>query len=186
MIARVVTTVIAIAFAVVSAVMPAWAGGPADNPTCFIAKKTNTALPGTISANVQNALTQGNTDVDFTLRLSGDNGKTFTFFRASVNMQVFSRSNAGIICALLFDVSVPPAPPTPQAALDLRAAILSHFGLSPTAQFFLTSASLSNDEVQGSTGQWFCNSTLTDPSVLAGPCNPQRGGSMADVILYVK
>jgi hypothetical protein len=138
------------------------------------------ALPGTISANVQNALTQGNTDVDFALRLSGDGGKTFTFFRASVNMTVFSRSNAGIICTLLFDT------PAPQGAGDLRAAILSHFGLSPTAQFFLTSRSLSNDEVQGSTGQWFCPNTFTDPSLLAGACNPQRGGSMADVILYVQ
>ncbi len=180
MIARVALTMLVIGCAFISAVTPAWAGGPADNPTCLIPKKTNTALVGTISANVQNALTVGNTDVDFTLRLSGDGGKTFTFFRASVNTTVFSRSNAGLICTLLFDT------PAPQGAGDLRAAILSHFGLSPTAQFFLTNKSLTNDEVQGSTGQWFCPNTFTDASVLAGPCNPQRGGSMADVILYVQ
>ena len=187
MIARIVLTV----FAVLSAVMPVWAGGPGDNPTCFIAKKTNTALVGTISANVQNAITPGNTDVDFTLRLSGDGGKTFTFFRASVNMTVFSRSNEGIICGLLFD-------PAPQAALDLRAAILNTFGLSPTAQFFITTKSVTNFEIQGSTGQWFCNNTFTDPTVItpptpcpgspAPPAPPilPRGGSMADVILYVQ
>ena len=181
MIARVVLTV----FAVLSAVMPVWAGGPGDNPTCFIAKKTNTALVGTISANVQNATTQVGTDVDFTLRLT--DGRTLSFFRASVNMTVFSRSNAGIICTLLFDTGQG----IPQAALDLRAAILNTFGLSPTAQFFLTTKSISNDEVQASTGQWFCNNTFTDPSLLSGSCattNPptERGGSMADVILYVK
>lgn len=185
MIARVALTVFVVGILFVSVVTPVSAGGPADNPTCLIAKKTNTALVGTISAGVQNALTQGNSDVDFTLRLSGDAGKTFTFFRASVNMQVFSRSNAGIICTLLFE-NVPQFPPPPQAALDLRAAILSHFNLSPTAQFFITSKSVTNDEVQGSTGQWFCNNTFTDASVLAGPCNPQRAGSMADVILYVQ
>ena len=185
MIARVVLTVFAVRFAVVSPVMPAWAGGPADTPTCVIAKKTNTALLGTISANVQNAATQGNTDVDFTLRLAFANDKTATFFRASVNMQVFARSNAGIICALLFDTT----PTPPQAALDLRAAILAAFGLSPTAQFFLTASSLSDDETQGQTGQWFCNNTFTDPTQLSGPCfaaGTGRGGSMADVILYVK
>lgn len=174
---RVMMIAFTIAMTLASVVVPAWAGGPQDNPTCLIAKKTNTAIEGTISANVQNALTQGNTDVDFTLRLA--TGKTVTFFRASVNMQVFARSNAGIICDLLNSN-------TAQAAVDLRAAILNAFGLSPTAQFFLTDKSISNDETQGATGQWFCNNTFTDPTLLSGPCAPQRGGSMADVTLYVQ
>ena len=174
---RVMMIAFTIAMTIASVVVPAWAGGPQDNPTCLIAKKTHTAIQGTISANVQNALTQGNTDVDFTLRLAS--GKTVTFLRASVNTQVFARSNAGIICDLL-NTS------TAQAAVDLRAAILNAFGLSPTAQFFVTADSISNDETQGATGQWFCNNTFTDPTLLSGPCAPQRGGSMADVTLYVQ
>jgi hypothetical protein len=176
---RVMTIALTIAMAIGSMVAPAWAGGPADDPPCVIANPGgSTALRGTIAAHVQNAATQGNTDVDFTLRL--ERGGALAFFRASVNMQVFARSNEGILCDLLNSNNT-------QAAADLRAAILRAFGLPSTALFWLTDKSISNAEIQGVSGQWFCNNTYTDPTMPAGPCGAtQRGGSMADVILYVK
>ena len=95
-------------------------------------------------------------------------------------MQVFARSNEGILCDLLNTNNT-------QAAVDLRAAILRTFGFSSTGLFWLTDKSISNAEIQGVSGQWFCNNSYTDPTLPAGPCGAsQRGGSMADVILYVK
>lgn len=176
---RVMMIVFTIAMTIASVVVPAWAGGPNDNPTCIINNPGGgTAVRGTIAAHVQNGATAGNTDVDFTLRL--ERGGALAFFRASVNMQVFARSNEGILCDLLNTNNT-------QAAVDLRAAILRTFGFSSTGLFWLTDKSISNAEIQGVSGQWFCNNTYTDPTLPAGPCGAsQRGGSMADVILYVK
>ena len=170
-----------IAIAIVPIATPAWAGGPADNPSCLVMNPGggSTALRGTVSANVQDAATHGGTNVDFTLRL--ERGGAIAFFRASVFMTVFARSNEGILCALLSDS-------TAQAAVDLRAAILQAFGLPSGAHFSLTDKSVSKAEIQGTTGQWFCNNTFTDPTLISGPCvaTGERGGSMADVTLYAQ
>jgi len=181
MMVRVVMIVLATAFVVVQTALPASAGGPADVASCVVPKHPRgaTIVRGTVNAAVQNATTQGDTDVDFTLRL--ERGGAVEFFRASVPMQVFASSNEGILCKLLFETT----PSTSPAALSLRAAILATFGLPATAKFLLTSTSVSKAETQGEAGQWFCNNTYTDPSLLHGPCSPQRAGSMADVILYV-
>jgi hypothetical protein len=172
----------AIALAIVPIATPARAGGPADNPSCLLINPGggSTALRGTVAADVQNATTQGNTDIDFTLRL--ERGGALSFFRASVNMQAFARSNEGIVCELLNSSNA-------QAAVDLRAAILRAFGLPPAARFWITDKSVSKAEIQGVSGQWFCNNTYTDPTLPFGPCaatGTERGGSMADVILYVQ
>lgn len=179
---RAMIIVFAIAVAVVQTVVPASAGGPADIPGCVVPNPPGgaTALRGTVAAGVQDASTVGTTNVDFTLRL--ERGGALAFFRTSVPMQVFARSNEGILCALLND------PTTSQGALDLRAAILKSFGFPPTARFWLIDRSVSKAEIQGTVGQWFCNDTFTDPTLLAGPCvaQPPRGGSMADVLIYVQ
>jgi len=167
--------------AIVPIATPAWAGGPGDNPPCVVANPGggSTALRGTVAANVQNAATQGNTDVDFTLRL--ERGGALAFFRASINMQVYARSNEGILCEILNTSNA-------QAAVDLRAAILRTFGLPSTARFSLTDKSVSKAEIQGVSGQWFCNNTYTNPTLMNGPCvfTGERGGSMADVTLFVQ
>jgi hypothetical protein len=178
MTARVLMIVFTIAVAVGQTVMPALAGGPADNPSCLVINSPGgaTVLRGTVSASVQDASTSGDTNIDFTLRL--ERGGALGFFRASLFTQAFARSNEGILCTLL-DES------TNAGAVSLRAAILSAFGLPSGARFWLTTKSLSKAEIQGDVGQWFCNNTYTDPTLLAGSCTPQRAGSMADVILYV-
>lgn len=174
---------IAIAIALFPVVTPASAGGPNDVPPCVLGKVGGLAsIQGTVAAGVQNATTQGTTDVDFTLRL--ERGKTRGFFRASVPMQVFAASNEGILCNLLDENTSP-------AAVSLRAAILAHFGLPSTARFWLSTRSVTNAETQGEVGQWLCNNTYTDPSLLAGPCSlsdppTMRGASIADVVLYVQ
>jgi hypothetical protein len=177
--ARRIFIVCAILMLIAQTVVPASAGGPADDPSCLVDKKPagSTQLQGTVAVHVQDAATNAVTTTDFTLRLS--RGGALQFFRVSIDMQVFAVSNEGILCVLLRDAG--------GAAATTRAAILSAFGLSPSAQFFLISKSLSNAEIQGNTGQWFCNNTFTDTS-LAPPCpaQPPRGGSMADVTLYVK
>jgi hypothetical protein len=170
------------ALAIVPIATPAWAGGPADNPTCQVMNPGggSTSLRGTVAANVQDAATHGGTNVDFTLRL--ERGGALAFFRASVFMTVYARSNEGILCSLLSDN-------TTQAAVDLRAAIRQAFGLPPTARFSVTDKSVSKAEIQGATAQWFCNDTFTDPTLPSGPCaatGTERGGSMADVILYAQ
>jgi hypothetical protein len=180
---RVVVTVFAIAVAVLSAAMPAWAGGPGDNPSCVVPNPPGgaTALRGTVAVGVQNAAVQANTDADFTLRLS--RGGALAFFRVSLNMQVFSISDEGILCHLLNDdQSV--------AAASTRAAILTTFALPQSSKFFLTDKSLSNSEIQGSVNQWLCNQTFTPTNPpLAPPTScqvPPRAASMADVVIYVK
>ena len=96
-------------------------------------------------------------------------------------MQVYARSNEGILCEILNTSNA-------QAAVDLRAAILRTFGLPSTARFSLTDKSVSKAEIQGVSGQWFCNNTYTDPTLMNGPCvfTGERGGSMADVTLYAQ
>src|SRR5439155_21816994 len=105
-------------------------------------------------------------------------GGAIAFFRVSLFMQVFAVSNEGILCHLLRD-------DTSTAAANTRAAILSAFGFSQNASFYLVDKSLSNAEIQGTTGQWLCNNTFTDPGTpnpAASPCptQPPRGASMAD------
>src|SRR5690242_4985336 len=178
---KVMLSLVVILAVVVTGMAPAWAGGPADNPSCLVKNPGggSTALRGTVAVGVQNAITQGNTDVDFTLRL--EKGGAIAFFRASVNMQVFARSNEGVLCSLLND-----DPST--AAASLRAAILQAFGLPSTAQFALTDSSISKAEIQGSVNQWLCNGTFTTPLPLAAPpCGAAaRGASMADVVIYAQ
>jgi hypothetical protein len=158
---------------------PAWAGGPADNPTCLVKKHGGSvALKGTVAVGAQ-SLDQANTDVDFTLRL--ERGGSLAFFRASVNMQVYGVSNEGILCTLLND-------DTSVAATTLRAAILQAFGLSKATRFVLTDSSISKAEIQGSVNQWMCNGTYTNPTPLAEPTcgTAARGASMADVVIYAQ
>jgi hypothetical protein len=173
----------ALAVAMGSVAMPAWAGGPGDLiPSCLVANPPGgaTALRGTIAVGVQDASTPSNTDVDFTLRL--ERGGALAFFRTSVNMQVFATSNENIICALLRDNTTSPG------AIDLRAAIRRAFGFSSTAAFFIVDKSLSKAEIQGESTQWLCNDTYTPqtnpPS--SPQCAPPRGSSMADILIYVK
>jgi hypothetical protein len=184
MIARIFLTILAVGVAVVTSSMPAVAGGPGDTPpSCLVANPPGgaTALRGTVAVGVENAVTQGNTNVDFTLRL--ERGGALAFLRASVNMTVFATSNENILCTLLADSSDP-------GAIALRAAILQAFGFRNTANFFIVDKSVSKAEIQGSTNQWLCNSTFTTPAPLSSPppsCqSPPRGSSMADVLLYVK
>jgi hypothetical protein len=181
---RVAITVLAIAIAVTQTVMPASAGGPADNPPCVLANPPGgaTALRGTVAVGVQNAAPNVTTDVDFTLRL--ERGGASAFLRASVPMQVYGFSNEGILCSLLNEST------TNGAALNLRAAILTQFGFPSTATFWLVEKSLSKAEIQGTSGQWLCNNTWTNPVIVAppvcasGPPTP-RASSMADVLIYV-
>jgi hypothetical protein len=168
----------------VPSVMPASAGGPADNPACLVGKVGGLkSIQGTVAVNVRNAVTMGATDVDVTMRMSA--GKTPVFFRANVpNVQVNGTSNEGILCNLLDENQSP-------AASALRAAILAQFGFAPTARFVLGPKSVTNAEIQGAVGQWLCDGTYTDPTLLAGPCSvddppTMRGASMADVVLYVQ
>jgi hypothetical protein len=184
---RAAITVLAIAIAVPQSGMPASAGGNADDPPCVLPNPPGgaTALRGTVAVGVQNAAATGDTDVDFTLRL--ERGGALAFFRASVLMQVFARSNEGILCSLLNEDLAT----TSQAARDLRAAILRSFGFPPTAVFWLVEKSVSKAEIQGTVGQWLCNNTWTNPLIItppvctSGPPTP-RGSSMADVLIYVK
>ena len=181
---RAAITVFAIAIAMTQTVMPASAGSPADDPECVLANPPGgaTALRGTVAVGVQNAATNGPTDVDFTLRL--ERGGALAFFRASVFMAVFGRSNEAILCSLLNE------PTNGSALLNLRRAILTQFGFPPTAVFWLVEKSVSKAEIQGTSGQWLCNNTWTDPLTIAppvctsGPPTP-RASSMADVLIYV-
>jgi hypothetical protein len=187
MIMRVTLTVFAIAVAVLPIVMPAYAGGPNDDPPCVMPNPPGgaTALRGTIAAGVQEATaTAVFTDVDFTLRL--ERGGALGFFRASLNMQVSAISNEGILCQVLSTSTHP-------AAQALRNQIRSAFGFASNAQFFLVEKSLSKTEIQGDNAQWFCNNTWTNPTVTSPPstCGPDgptipRGSAMADVLIYVK
>jgi hypothetical protein len=180
---RVLIALFAVAVAIV-APPSAFAGGPND-PPCTVPNVSGgaSAIRGTIAVGVQDAVTQGNTDVDFTLRL--ERGGALVFFRTSVNRTIFARSNECVLRDLFVaDTTVP-------AILDLRAAILSAFGFPSTAQFIITDKALSKAEVQGgTTPQWLCNNTFTsgDPSPLFSPCpgQPPRGASMADVTINVK
>jgi len=172
-----------IAAMVMQTAVPASAGGPGDTPpSCLVPNPPGgaTALRGTVAVDVQDAGTTANTNVDFILRL--ERGGALAFFRASVNMQVFATSNENILCTLLKDSGS-------QGAIDLRAAILSAFGLPTTYHFYLVDKSLSKAEIQGVSNQWLCNDTYTPPSPLASPpagCQaPARAASMADVLIYV-
>jgi hypothetical protein len=184
MIAKIAFTTCVIVLAISQMNIQAWAGGPGDTPpSCLVPNPPGgaTAVRGTVSVGVQNAATTANSDVDFTLRL--ERGGALAFFRASVNMQVFATSNENILCTLLRDS-------TSQGAIDLRSAILSTFGFSPNAAFYLVDKSLSKAEIQGTVNQWLCNNTYTPPTPLSAPptnCQaPARAASMADVLIYVK
>jgi hypothetical protein len=179
MVSRTLIIAGAVAFGIVHATLPAWAGGPGDTPpSCVVANPPGgaTAVRGTVAVGVQNAAAPANTDVDFVLRL--ERGGALAFFRTSVNMQVFAASNESILCHLLKDSTSP-------GATGLRAAIRTAFGFSPEASFWLVERSVSKAEIQGSTGQWLCNDTYTDSS-LTPTCAAPRGASMADVLIYVK
>ena len=178
---RVSMTVFAIAIAVLQIAMPAYAGGPNDDPPCVLANPPGgaTALRGTIAVGVQNAAPFVIDDVDFTLRL--ERGGALAFFRVSVPMTAYAISNEGILCTLLNETTNPS-----QAALDLRAAIRAKFGFSPTAEFWLVDKSLTKAEIQGpATAQWLCDNTFTTDNPTPS-CATPRGASMADVLIYVK
>jgi hypothetical protein len=182
MISRAILIGCMIAVAILQTVIPVSAGGPADNPSCVVPNPPGgaTAVRGTVAVGVQNAATNGSTDVDFTLRLS--RGGALAFFRVSLNMQVFAVSNEGILCHLLRDDQS-------TAAASTRAAILSAFGFNPNATFSLVDKSLSNAEIQGSVNQWLCDGMFTPPTPLSSPpcgTQPPRGASMADVLIYVQ
>lgn len=163
---------------IVQGAAAAWAGGPADIPSCVVPNPGSgaIALRGTVAVGVQDAATQASTNVDFTLRL--ERGGALAFFRVSLFTQVYARSNEGILCDLLNDSASP-------AALQLRGAILQKFGFRSTSRFVITDKSVSNAEIQGTSGQWLCNETYTDPATLTPSCTEPRAASMADVTIHV-
>lgn len=158
------------------------AGGPGDpTPSCLVNNPGGaTALRGTVAVGGQSA-GPGTPHVDFTLRL--ERGGAFAFFRASVDTEIFATSNENILCSLLNDNQS-------QAAADLRAAILSTFGLTTRTQFVITDRSISKAEIQGQSPQWVCNNTYTTGSVAPPPScadgSTPRAASMADVIIYAR